>query len=169
MDEEEPALLHEPDLMLALLRAASRGPAGLEEATAQLLANLAVAGEPAPADPLDLRSRLARAASLLVAAGALASAADGSERFRLTERGEHLLAEHPDGVDPSVLRDLPAFRAFLAERTRGQPEADPCLPAYLGGLRAFAQGRSLADNPYPTDTADHLAWENGWSEAHDRT
>ena len=66
-----------------------------------------------------------------------------------------------------MLRELPAFRAFLAERTRGRPAADPCLPAYLSGLRAYLQGRPLEDNPYPTDTADHLGWENGWSEAHD--
>lgn len=163
--DEEPVLLHEPDLMLAILRAASSGPAGPEEAAARLRAHLAAAREPPPADPADLRQRLERAASLLAAAGALEPA--GGERCRLTESGRRLLAEHPDGVDESVLRRLPAFRAFLAARRPERPVEDPRLPAYEAGLRAFAEGQPFADNPHAADTADHLGWENGWSEARD--
>ncbi|MDP9143152.1 MAG: hypothetical protein M3N43_00365, partial [Actinomycetota bacterium] len=46
MEDDEPALLHEPDLMLAILRAAHRAPAGLDDAMVRLHANLAAAHEP---------------------------------------------------------------------------------------------------------------------------
>ena len=163
--DEEPALLHEPDLMLAVLRAAGQGAAGPEEAAARLVANLAAAGEAAPADPADLRRRLERAADLLAGAGALSPAGGG--RFRLTRCGALLLAEHPDGVDVSVLEGLPVFRALVAGRARRRPADDPCLPAYEAGVRAFAVGRPLDANPHDDDSADHLGWENGWCEACD--
>jgi restriction system protein len=164
--DEEPTLLHEPDLMLALLRAAGEGPAGPDEAAARLLATLAAAGEPAPADPAGLRGRLERAADLLAAAGALGPAGGG--RFRLTPCGARLLAGHPDGVDVSVLERLPGFRAPVAGRARRRgPVADPRLAAYEAGARAFAAGLPLDANPHEDDGADHLGWENGWCEARD--
>lgn len=165
--EDEPILLHEPDLMLAILRAAHEEPADLDAAMARLFANLAAAGESPPAAEDELRRRLERAAFLLRGAGAIAPM--GEDHFRLTERGARLLAEHPDGVDGSVLQALPEFRAFMAALARRQPEDDPHLPAFEAGMRAFAEGCALADNPHPFDSADHLAWECGWSEARDRT
>ena len=65
MEDDEPALLHEPDLMLAILRAARQGPAGLDDAMARLHANFAAADEPLPEPEGDLRRRLERAALLL--------------------------------------------------------------------------------------------------------
>jgi hypothetical protein len=164
--EDEHVLLHEPDLMLALLRVGSQHPARLEDALQRLLANRATAQEPPPADLADLRRRLEQAASLLMVVRAIAPT--GPEQFQLTDRGHRLLADHPDGVDASVLRHFPEFRAWLAARQPGEPDDDPRLPAYTAGLRAFGDGRSITDNPHPFDHPDHLAWENGWSSARDR-
>lgn len=164
-DEDEPILLHEPDLMLAILRAAHGGPATLEAARRRLEANRALAHEPAPDDPAGLDQRLQDAAAMLAAAGALTRAGDG--HLHLTERGRQLLRDHPDGIDQTVLRVFPEFRAALAKVRRRVPADDPRLPAFDTGLRAFGQGRALTDNPYPSDTNDHLAWECGWCEARD--
>jgi restriction system protein len=164
MEDDEAALLHEPDLMLAILRAACQGPAGLDDALARLRAHLAVLHEPLLAeDEGDLRRRLGHAALLLQAADAIAPAGGG--RFGLTARGARLLAENPDGVDASVLLGFPGFRAFVAALHPDRSEDDPRLPAFQAGLEAFAEGRSIADNPHAFDSADHLAWECGWSEA----
>jgi restriction system protein len=163
MEDDEPALLHEPDLMLAILRAAQTAPASLEDATARLHANLAAAHEP-PADPEGgLRCRLERAALHLGGADAIAPA--GDDRFQLTARGLRLLAEHADGVDETVLSAFPEYRAFLTALHPKRFADDPRLPAFQAGTQAFADGRSLADNPHAFDSADHLAWECGWSEA----
>jgi ribosome modulation factor len=148
--------------MLAILRAARQGPAGLDDAMARLRANLAMAHEPLAEPEGDLRRRLERAALLR---GAEAIASVGEDCFRLTARGHRLLAEHPDGVDESVLCAFPEFRAFVAALSPHRSEDDPRQPAFQAGMQAFAEGRSIADNPHAFDSADHLAWECGWSEA----
>jgi restriction system protein len=163
MADDEPALLHEPDLMLAVLRAARQGPAVLDDAMARLHGALAAAHEPPPGPGGDLRRRLERAALLLRGADAIAPA--GDDRFRLTARGARLLADHPDGVDETVLLALPEFRAFLAALHPHRSKDDPHPRAFEAGMQAFADGRSIADNPHASDSADHLAWECGWSEA----
>ena len=157
--DEEPVLLHEPNLMLALLRSAAFAAAGIEDAIARLRANLALAGEPAPADPVELRQRLAHALASLDRAGAVAPAGEG--RFRLTAAGAKLLAEHPEGVDETMLWPVggPSSAASAHD--------DPRPRAYRAGLHAFAAGRPIDANPHPSDTPDQLAWENGWSEARD--
>ena len=165
MDDDEPILLHEPDLMLALLRAARPGPATLDDAMARLHASLAQAHEPPPAAPDELRQRLQDAAAMLLGAAALAPV--GPSGFRLTQRGAQLLAQHPDGIDQSVLAGLPEFRAFIAGRSPDRAEQDPRVPAFNAGLLAFTQGRRNDANPHELDSADHLAWECGWSEARD--
>ena len=155
MEDDEPALLHEPDLMLAILRAAHRAPAGLDDAMVRLHANLAAAHEPLPEPEGDLRCRLERAALLLGGADAIAPA--GDDRFRLTARGARLLTEHPDGVDGSVLCAFPEFRAFLTALSPKRFEDDPRLPAFQAGMQAFAQGRSLAENPHDSSTASTIS------------
>jgi restriction system protein len=55
----------------------------------------------------------------------------------------------------------------VAAQRRPEPKEDPHLSAFEAGLRAFNEGQSFGDNPHPTDSADHLAWECGWSEARD--
>lgn len=164
MGEDEDLLLQEPDLMLALLRAARRAPEVLDDAVARLLANLAAAGAPPPA-PDELRARLQEAAGLLVGAGALAIA--GDDHYGITARGTALLAEYPDGVDQSVLHRFPEFRAYVAEHSHHEEPEDVRLPAFEAGMRAFTRGAGNDANPHALDSADHLAWECGWSDARD--
>ena len=84
--DEEPVLLHEADLMLAILRAAHKGPAGLPEAQAVLLDHLAAAREPLPAwFEVELRRRLGKAIDRLAGAGAI-TCLDG-EGFELPTGG----------------------------------------------------------------------------------
>lgn len=164
--EEEPILLHEADLMLAILRAAREAPASLDDAQTVLLAHLAAAREPLPAwFEAELRRRLGRAQARL--AGARAIACPNGERYELTPRGSMLLETHPGGVDQSVLLGFPEFQAYLAAQARAEPKEDPHLPAFEAGVRAFNEGLAFADNPFASDSADHLAWECGWSEARD--
>ena len=127
MQDDEPALLHEPDLMLAILRASLKAPASLEDAMARLHANLAAAHEPLAEPEGDLRRRLERAALLLRGADAIAPA--GDDRFQLTARGSRLLDEHADGVDESVLSAFPEYRAFLTALHPKRFDDDPRLPA----------------------------------------
>lgn len=191
MSDEEPILLHEPDLMLAILRAARERPATIDEAKAQLLGNLRTAEEPVPEDMVVLEERLDEARELLAGAAAIVVLEDG--RYRLTKRGEELLDRHPSGVDQTVLGDFPEFQRFLAQRSEGAvheggphqtgpyqqlgpwrpepnpqgPEDDPRLDAYLAGQQAFAEGEPTDAKPYATDSNVHLAWENGWCAARD--
>ena len=44
---------------------------------------------------------------------------------------------------------------------------DPRARGYDEGFNAYWSGKDPTDNPYRPDTVDHLAWENGWSEALD--
>lgn len=165
MADDEGLLLQEPDLMLALLRAASEAPAQVDDAVERLLANLAVAGEPPPAELDELRTRLNEATALLIGAGALATT--GGDRFRITGRGTALLANYPDGVDQSVLHRFPEFRAYVAVHSHHETPDDVRLPAFEDGMRAFSRGAGNDANPHAFDSADHLAWECGWSEARD--
>jgi hypothetical protein len=165
MEDDEPILLHEPDLMLAILRSARQEPASLDDAMARLLAHVADAHERAPRQQDELRRRLEGLVAPLLSAGAIVPA--GDDRFRLTERGTRLLAEHPDGIDASVLCAFPEFRAFMAWLGRERPRDDPHWPASEAGMLAFAEGRPNVDNPHAFDSADHLAWECGWFEASD--
>lgn len=159
--QDEPVLLHEPDLMLALLHAAEDGPATADAAAARLRRLRDAAGE---ADVVneEVMRRLERAAAALRAAGALTEGAP-----RITGRGRDLLAAYPEGVDETVLMQFPEFRAFVAAGSHGRRD-DPRLPAYDAGQRAFAAGEPLTANPFTQDSVDHLAWENGWSEARDQ-
>lgn len=164
MDDEEPILFHEPDLMLAILRAAREG-GGLRVAMASLMANRALARASGDLSEHEVLARLREAAHLLEGAGAISDVA--ADRLTLNERGSRLLREHPKGVDQSVLLAFSEFRAFVAEQARGHAEDDPRLSAFDAGRYAFAQGRTNVENPHSFDSVDHLAWECGWSQARD--
>jgi hypothetical protein len=166
MADDEPILLHEPDLMLAILRTARDRPASLDDAMAQLADLRTAAREPPMIPTSEVRSRLEQAALLLAGAGAIVQ--NGDRRFRTTALGKRLLEEHPDGVDQSVLHALPEFRAFVAAMNRRHTADDPRPDAFHAGERAFTEGRPNVDNPFDFDTVDHLAWDCGWSEARDQ-
>lgn len=166
MVAEEGLLLQEPDLMLAVLRAASHGPARAQDAIDRLLVNLAAAGEPPPAEPDELRARLDAAIDLLVGAAALVPVEHA--RFQITERGMALLTDFPDGVDQSVLHRFTEFRSHVAAHSHHATPDDVRLPAFEAGMQAFTRGAGNAANPHAFDSADHLAWECGWSEARDQ-
>jgi hypothetical protein len=95
-------------------------------------------------------------------------------RFCITARGREVLGDNPDGVDDSVLMQLPEFRpvnghSAIASAGARAPAAPQRLPdtEYQSGFEAFLAGGSLADNPHPPDVRAYLDWENGWSQARD--
>jgi len=162
---EEQTLLHDPDLMLALLRVAEPATDGLGAALVRLRHLREESGEAEPVDWEEVKHRLERCARQLVAAGALEPVT--ANRFRLTPRGRELLAEAEHGIDETVLMRFPEYRAFLA-RTGGAGAADdPRHEAFIAGMEAFRAGLPPTANPHPFDTIDHLVWENGWFTARD--
>ena len=56
---------------------------------------------------------------------------------------------------------LPPSRGQKANRPAGDDTNKRTKASHPG------VGRSLSENPYPPDSIDHLAWENGWSEGRD--
>ncbi len=166
MNDDEPILLHEGDLMIALLESAAPGEDGFEAAERHLRHLLAEAGEePERADWEEVRRRLKRCALQLLCAGALEAVT--ANRFRLTPRGRELLAGKTRGIDETVLMRFPEYRHFV-ETTGGlHAVEDPRHDAFIAGMQAFEAGVQLTDNPHPFDTVDHLAWENGWFAARD--
>ncbi|RDD62816.1 winged helix-turn-helix domain-containing protein [Ferruginivarius sediminum] len=164
MEFEEYPLLHYADLMHTLLKTAESGPASLNDAAARLRRDLSLARENPPISGEEMRERLARARRYLAEARLVEDQADG--RYRVTDRGRQVLREHPGGIDDSVLAAFPEFRNFIA-RTSGGPAQEARMTVYDSGHMAYRRGAGVADNPYPFDSAEHLAWENGWFEARD--
>lgn len=165
MDLDESPLLHEPDLMLAMLRVAAAKTGTLDDCIRYLrrLRDCAKVDEPIPED--DLRARLETVKAKLGQAGLLElPPANG---FRITSRGRRALADHPDGIDDSVLLQFERFRAASGPG-QSSPARGPTPPSrYESGYEAYGVGRTLADNPYPPDARAHLDWANGWSQARD--
>jgi restriction system protein len=175
MELTEYPLLHEVDLMLALLKVATEGPATIEDAAMRLKRNLQSVGEEPPVSDADFQTYLSRARDRLCQAVLLAPLDDG--RFAITPRGMQALSDHPGGIDDSVLMNFPEFRAFIeaeagrpVKRTGSKDDAvgdDPRIVEFDQGYAAFQQGIGLQANPYERDRVMHLAWENGWCEARD--
>lgn len=159
-------LLNTPSLTALILRTAADGPAGVERIARRLDAVLEAADEHPPVPGSDLRRHLQALCDELAIAGLLAHSAG---RYTLTNRGAQALAEHPDGLDRADLTRWPEYAAHV-RRLAARPGArdDPHASAYDQGVAACLAGRPVTDNPHSRDTADHLAWESGWSEAHGR-
>lgn len=164
MEFEEYPLLHYADLMHTLLKVARGGPASLEDAAARLRADLHLAREDPPVTADEMRARFDRARQYLCAARLVEMLDDG--RVRVTARGRQVLRDHPGGVDDSVLMAFPEFQHFIRQ-SGGAPPREAQTTVYDAGYAAYGRGAGPADNPYPFDTAAHLAWENGWFEARD--
>ncbi len=174
MELKEYPLLHQVDLMLALLKVAANGRATLDDALARLKGNLRSVGEASPVPDSEIREELARALDRLVQALLLDLVEAGD--FLITPRGMRTLADHPGGVDDSVLMQFPEFRAFIdqgSSRPSGRKAVftgrtdDPRIIEYDQGYAAFHDGQALQGNPYEADRVMHLAWENGWCQARD--
>ena len=158
-------LLNTPNLMAIILREASAGPATLARCAARLQALLARADERPPFGPEEVASRLEVLIRYLAEARLISRGTDGS--FALTERGGAALAEHPQGFDTADLMVYPEFARYIRGLERRRGLADARAGGYDEGYYAYWTGENPADNPYNPDSADHLAWENGWSEALD--
>ena len=166
MDFLDQPLLNTPSLTLSLLKvAAEREWATLEDGVAHLKDVFIQAHEPPSVAVTEIVSHLQEVRRHLVAASLLTMADDG--RFSITERGRQVLAEHPMGVDDSVLTQFEEFREFIRRSSPRRVPENPELVTQEEGHGAYLDGQSAVDNPYEFDTSKHLAWENGWFEARD--
>ena len=71
------------------------------------------------------------------------------------------------GSIPPTSWPIPSSPATSAASTLRRTDLDPRAGGYDQGFYAYWNGEGPADNPHPPDSVDHLAWENGWSEALD--
>jgi hypothetical protein len=167
MPDDDRPLLSDPSLTAVVLHAAAAGPVDLDDLERRLGHALDTARQPRPA-PGEIRPRIQALCADLAIAGLIEPRGGG---FALTGEGRRAVEEHPQGLDRADLMAWPAYAAHvrgLAART-GAPSIAPHdgthPSAYLEGVAARVAGIAASDNPHPTDTADHLAWENGWAEA----
>lgn len=165
MDLSEYPLLNRPALMLLVLKAAGERPVTIRECRERLEAELVrIHEKPDIPEPV-IATELEEVGRHLLAARLLERGDD--DMFSLTRRGRQVLAAHPMGVDETVLAGFPEYRAFIRDFARRRTIDDPRINRYEEGYAAQQEGRSLSENPYAPDSVDHLAWENGWSEARD--
>ena len=171
MDLDDSTLLHEPDLMLAVLRVGVAKPGTVDDCIdhLRLLRKSAQIHEPLP--EAEVRAGLQMALAKLHRAKLVEAPAPA--RFRTTARGREVLADNPDGVDDTVLMQLPEFRSAnghpshgTSSRSAPATERAPTVD-YHSGYEANLAGAHLADNPHPPDVRAYLDWENGWSQARD--
>ncbi len=158
-------LLNTPSMVLVILRSAAAGPTSLAACTDQLARLLDRADEHPPFGPEEIASRLAMLARYLTRAGLIGPV--GEAGFTATDAGRAALAEHPQGFDTADLMAYPEFARYVRGLDRRRGPLDARAGGYDAGFYAYWSGQLPADNPYAEDSADFLAWENGWSEALD--
>jgi hypothetical protein len=158
--------------MLAVLRVAAVKSGTLDDCIdhLRLLRRSAQIDEPLPEG--EVRARLQAALAKLHRAKLVETPEPG--RFRITVRGRQILADNPDGVDETVLMQLPEFRAANGHAScEGSSSGAPPTPQqaptvdYHRGYEANLAGAALADNPHAPDVRAYLDWGNGWSRARD--
>jgi hypothetical protein len=172
MDLDDSPLLHEPDLMLAVLRVGAGKAGTLDDCIEHLRLLRASAQVDEPLPEAEVRAGLHTVLAKLHRAGLIEAPTPG--RFRITARGREVLADNPDGVDETVLMRLAEYRSANGHSYRGASSRNaPGTAArastvdYQRGYEANLAGASLADNPHPPDVRAYLDWENGWSQARD--
>lgn len=165
MEFHEYPLLHDADLMLALLRVGEIRDASIADAAIWIVNELDQAHERPPVTGEEMVARLGTARLHLVKARLLEERGDG--RFRTTARGRQALAEHCDGIDDSVLMEFDEFRDWLRRRTAHADPEDCCGDSFRDGYASQQSGQPHLANPHRQDTAHHLAWESGWFAARD--
>jgi ribosome modulation factor len=158
--------------MLAVLRVGAAQSGTLDDCVdhLRLLRQTAQIDEPIP--EVEVRARLRTALAKLHRARLIEVLAPG--RFHITARGRQILADNPDGVDDTVLMQLPEFRSVNGHAGPGaSPRSAPVRAEraptvdYHRGYEACLAGANLADNPHPRDVRACLDWANGWSQARD--
>jgi ribosome modulation factor len=161
MQFSEYPLLNTPHLTLIIMKASAEPGATLDGAVERLKKALHKAREDSPVNKVALRRHLEEVAGQLTGLGLLS--ADG--RLRITRRGREALAKYPKGFDFADIAD--PIRSGAPNSRESSTIADPWGQAFEHGYDAYRRGGSLSDNPYPQDSANHLVWEDGWSEARD--
>jgi ribosome modulation factor len=158
--------------MLAVLRVGAGRSGTLDDCVdhLRLLRKSAQVDEPIP--EVEVRARLHTVLAKLQRARLIEVLEPG--RFRITARGRQVLADNPDGVDDTVLKQLPEFRSVNGHAGPGtSPRSAPVRAEraptvdYHRGYEACLAGANLADNPHPRDVRAFLDWANGWSQARD--
>jgi len=162
---DDAPLLHEPDLMLAVLRVAAAGSGTLDDCLEHLrqLRRFAQVDEPMPEAEVRMQLQEARAKlqrARLIEVGT-------ADRCRITARGSRILADHPGGIDETVLMRLAAPRPANRHRMALSLSKRAASIDYQNGYGAYLAGARLADNPHAPDASAFLDWENGWSQARD--
>jgi hypothetical protein len=158
-------LLNTPHLFLVLLKTASSGACGVNDCAARLKKLLQATGENPPFSDEEVADRLRALQAHLIEARLLRPASDGL--FEITQRGREALEKRPHGFDTADLMEYPEFAEFVRTRRSTDRPMDPHVAQYDEGFDAYRTGLRPADNPYPAETIDHSAWENGWCEALD--
>jgi ribosome modulation factor len=154
-------LLNTPHLTLIVMKAAVTPGATLGDALARLKDALEMAREEPPFDDATLRTQLEDVAKELARLGFLQT----GRQLRMTHRGREILAKYPRGFNFADVAD--PLQAPKATDRRRSATTDPRRHAFQDGYDAHHRGKSLIDNPYLQDSVNHLAWEDGWSQARD--
>ena len=158
-------LLNTPNIVAIILRESEHAPATRQACADRLQTLLDRADEHPPFGPEEVASRLDMLIRYLSEARLLVPGPGGS--FSLSDRGRAALAEHPGGFDTADLMAYPEFARYLRSLEMRRGGMDPRAGGYDQGFYAYWTGQIPADNPFSPDSIDHLAWENGWSEALD--
>jgi ribosome modulation factor len=162
---DDAPLLHEPDLMLAVLRVAAAGSGTLDDCLEHLrqLRRIAQVDEPMP--EAEVRVQLEEARAKLQRARLIEAGTAG--RCRITARGRRILADNPGGIDDTVLMAPAAPRPINGHHRARSSSKRPASIDYQSGYGAYLAGAKLAENPHAPDARAYLDWENGWSQARD--
>lgn len=159
----EHPLLNSPHLIGIILRGAGKGEGTMQACLHRLRKLLAQSNEPASLGEDEIRAQFERL--ILHLSKARLINGDAGNGFTLTERGRQALTNSPEGFATADLMAYPEYALFVRTEARSHATSDPHASAFDLGSDAFRSGQSRSDNPYNPDSADHLAWQNGWSSA----
>ena len=165
MFENDFPLLGTPSLTAVILQSGAAGEVTVEDCTDRLVALLGMAHERQPVPREEIRERFAGNIRQFEIAALLAPVATGV--WRLSPRGEAAARRHPQGLDPSDLMQYPEYAAHVRTSAQSRAETDPRALGYDAGYSARRGGQPFTANPHTLNSADFLAWENGWMEALD--
>ncbi|UWQ81116.1 hypothetical protein K3725_09005 [Leisingera sp. S132] len=163
MFENDFPLLSAASLTALIIHKAGSGPVTLESCETALDTLFQQASEAPGLPTAERRSRLAGHLADLETACILEPLGPGL--WQLTRRGRRALEQHPEGLDQTDLARYPEFATNLRLTAHKPCGMDPRGARFDEGFRAGMTGQPITANPHAFDTADHQAWESGWSEA----